>query len=174
MKVTLFTIILFLSNLVYAQELPVLGKVEGFDLTDSNNQNITFEKNLLGKNWFAIFMFTSCPHVCPRLVSQLKSFADKNPTANYVAFSVDPKTDRPIVLKKFSSKYGLDKKKNWKFLTGEEKYILTVIEQQFLVPTKLKIHTQKAILIDKKGLLRGYYSLESEQKQMKNALVSLN
>lgn len=170
----IFIILLFISHIIYANAtLPILGKVEDFKLIDSHNSIFQYKNELAGKNWFAIFIFTRCPQICPTLVEQLKKISKVWPDAHYVAFSVDSEFDRPSVLEAFSKKHHLDNLKNWHFLTGEKKYIQNIIEQQFLIPTKQDIHTQKAILVDRTGLIRGYYSLADEQSFMLASLKIL-
>lgn len=176
MKNLIISLVLFYVYPSYSQEikLPVLGKVEDFILIDSNNRSFQYQKKLFGKNWFAIFIFTKCPGVCPLLIGQLKKFSTKYPEVNYVAFSVDPKTDIPSVLNQYAKKHSVANLDNWHFLTGEETYLQKIVNEQFLVPTMLDRHTQKAILIDREGLLRGYFSLADEQNLMQNALKVLN
>ena len=175
MKTLLFFFLIAYSLSAFSSNVSLekLGKIEDFTLLDSKNRPFQYAKTLQGKNWFAIFIFTKCQLVCPRLVDQLKHFSTKWPDAHYVAFSVDSEFDKPSVLEAFSKKHALENKANWHFLTGEKEYIQKIIWQQFLVPTKQDAHSQKAILIDRSGLIRGYYSLKEEQQLMAEWLHAL-
>lgn len=166
--------LIILSNMCLAKnsDLPILGKVEDFYLTNSKNVPFSYKDNLEGKVWLAFFFYTTCKDECPRLVSQVKKFSQKWTKLDFVGFSVDPKRDNPNKLSQYEKEQKIEQLLNWHLLTGEKEKVLSIIEKQFLVPTKLKIHTQKVILIDKDGLIRGYYSLGGDTRELEHFLES--
>lgn len=125
-------------------------------------------KNLKGKPYIAYFFFTSCPSVCPRMTQGGKrvqqALLDKKDDFNIVAFSIDPDRDNLSKLNSFASEYGVDFK-NWHFLRGLEKDIFKISEKSFYVGIDKNkdepggyMHSEKMILVDATGHLRGYYS----------------
>ncbi|HRP54243.1 MAG TPA: SCO family protein, partial [Fluviicola sp.] len=54
-------------------------------------------KDLKGKVWVANFFFTSCPSICPPMMSQMKRLSiltkDLTDDVQFISFSIDPKTD---------------------------------------------------------------------------------
>ena len=125
-------------------------------------------ENLKGKPYVAYFFFTSCPSVCPRMTQGAKrvqqALSSKKDTYNIVAFSIDPDRDSLSKLNKFATEYGADLK-NWHFLRGLEKDIFKISEKSFYVGIDKDknepggfMHSDKMILVDATGHLRGYYA----------------
>jgi protein SCO1/2 len=84
---------------------------------------------------------------------------------------VDPKYDTPEVLHTYSRALGLDGL-NYRLLTGDKKYIYDLSIQGYRLPVadaseydntisdidQMFIHSDKVLLIDKRGYFRGIYS----------------
>ena len=124
--------------------------------------------NLKGKPYVAYFFFTSCPSVCPRMTQGAKrvqqALSNKKEAYNIVAFSIDPDRDSLAKLKTFSSEYSVDLQ-NWHFLRGLEEDIFKISEKSFYVGIDKNkdepggyMHSEKMILVDATGHLRGYYA----------------
>ncbi len=154
--------------------LPVLKVLPSFKMIDENGEELQSEE-LKGTPYVASFLFTRCPDICPMVaqkVSELQNQLQRGRLpVRLVSFTVDPKYDRPAQLleygKRFSARPGV-----WRFLTsheGKHEDYLQFIETTFGVAvgrpseaeepmTAIDIaHTEKLLLIDARGRLRGYF-----------------
>lgn len=120
------------------------------------------------------FFFSRCGTICPVANSLMAQVADNfkdNATVQFYGLSVDPKYDTPEVLHTYSRALGLDGV-NYHLLTGDKKYIYDLSIQGYHLPVadaseydtsitdidQMFIHSDKVMLIDKKGFFRGIYS----------------
>ena len=129
---------------------------------------------LRGRIIVADFFFTRCPSICPTLTRNMKdlqhAFKMENPRkrldnafVQFISFSVDPERDSVPVLKRYADQYGVDSDVWW-LLTGPKKTIYDFalnevklgLQDGGTVDSNF-IHTGKFVLIDKKGIVRGYY-----------------
>ena len=80
-----------------------------FSLIDQNGTHRT-EKDFSGKYMLVFFGYTFCPDVCPTTLSVISAALDKvGPDAEKIVpifISVDPKRDRPEVLKPYLAAFG--------------------------------------------------------------------
>lgn len=159
-------------------ELPTLGHVPSFELTDQEGHAFT-PQQLQGRPWVAAFMFTRCPSVCPRITRvmqglQTRAKADGT-DIHWVSFSVDPGNDTPAVLKSYAEEFHADLN-SWSFLTGPLEKIRETSEQGFKVAFEgspkegaehLGItHGSHLILVDRSMNIRGYYrTLDDDAQQ---------
>ncbi len=141
--------------------------VPAFSFTNQNGQTVT-EKDFLGKITVVDFFFARCPDICIELSSQLvrvqEAFQERS-DFKILSHSVDPEHDSVKVLKDYAQRYGA-KDGFWTFVTGPKDALYTQARCGYLVPvTEPKqqakptdyIHTEKIILVDKEGRIRGYY-----------------
>lgn len=158
--------------------LPEFGEVPAFALTAHTGQPIRLE-DLQGKVWVTNFFFTTCRSICPVMQENMaevqKAFAG-NPHVRLVSFTVDPEHDTPEVLRAYAQRRGAVPGQ-WMFVTGDKKAIYRLARQGFKlaaddVPEEIQgtrhdfIHSEKLVLIDTRGHIRGYYSgLDMEQVQ---------
>ena len=124
-------------------------------------------KSMKGKVWIANFFFTSCPSICPPMISQMKRLniltQDVADEVQFMSFSIDPKTDQPHVLKKYIQIQGI-KSKNWQFFTGNEAATHALGVDHFMVHSDKDpmaaggfAHSDGMVLVDKEGYVRGIY-----------------
>jgi protein SCO1 len=87
-----------------------------------------------------------------------------------LSYTVDPSHDTPSILKQYASKFDA-KSPKWQFLTGDKKAIYRLAIDGYKISVadaaqydkkiqnldEMFIHSEKLILIDKKGHIRGYY-----------------
>ena len=135
--------------------------------------------------WIANFIFTRCAGPCPALTSQmyllqkdLKSHA-KWDDIRLVSFTVDPEHDQPAVLAE-RARLSLADPDHWLWLTGTRAQIWQLVEKGFLLPvgenandpTSPILHSQKFVLVDPAGMIRGYYDGldEAERDRLKRDL----
>lgn len=143
-----------------ADTLPVLKSLPPFTLT-SEKDTPFHAKDLLGQVWVADFIFTSCGGPCPIMTRNMAGVAEtlaQYPDVAFVSISVDPETDSPEVLAKYSEHHGADPER-WNFLTGDLEAIQSIAVEGFMVGSVEDpiIHSTKFCLVDKEGRLRGHY-----------------
>ena len=156
--------------------LPDFGEVPDFSLTAHTDTPIRL-KDVQGKVWVTNFFFTTCRSICPimqeNMVEVQKAFAG-NPNVRILSFTVDPEYDTPQVLRAYAQKKGAIPGQ-WTFVTGDKRAIYRLARQGFKlaaddVPEEIQgtrhdfIHSEKFVLVDARGRIRGYYSgLDMEQ-----------
>ncbi len=149
-------------------------KIPEFKLVNENNKFFG-SSNLKGRVYLASFIFTSCPSVCPKITADMKKIQKRvrglGDKIALVSFSVDPTNDTPEVLFKYARDAGANPY-IWTFLTGDIKEIKNLLNNGFRVAMGDKTknsddiidiaHSQKIVLVDYDGDVRGYYSLDKE------------
>ncbi len=154
------------STGVSAMEVPVLGSVPEFSLTEANGTALR-RTDLLGKVWVASFVFTRCAEACPLLMrneARLQPDLPLRDDLRLVSFSVDPDWDTPKVLTEYAHTFGADRSR-WLFLTGDKKQVYHLASDGFHLaavdadPAKEMpiLHSTKLVLVDRGGAIRGYY-----------------
>ncbi len=84
-----------------------------------------------------------------------------------LSHTVDPEHDRPEQLKAYARKYDAIPGK-WYFLTGSKSQIYNLAMHGYYLPTvdaglkegnpnETFIHSEKLVLVDKEGIVRGFY-----------------
>jgi protein SCO1/2 len=158
-------------NRVLPVDLPFYGDVPVFRFTDENGKSFGTNE-LKGKVYIANFMFTSCQTSCPILLKKVQTVQHRIrgviDRAAIVSFTVDPDTDTSKVL--FDKAREL--KANpvvWRFLTASLEDTKALLVDGFKVPVGDKTvansvmdvaHSNKLVLVDQEGKIRGYYSIE--------------
>ncbi|MEA5457904.1 SCO family protein [Arcicella sp. LKC2W] len=150
----------------------VFHTIPAWKLTDENGKTFLGE-SLKGKIYVADFFFTRCETICPKMSNELTRVQDtfsQNDEVQFASFSVDPNHDTPEMLKEYAKKYDA-KTGKWHFLTGTKSQIYPLAVQGYFVPVadaseydkaiktpdKTFIHSEKLILVDKEGHIRGFY-----------------
>jgi protein SCO1 len=133
-------------------------------------------KDLRGRIWVADFVFTSCPTVCPKLTKRMGELQHRTRNLgdafHLVTFTVDPENDTPERLAAYAKAYRASPRR-WSFLTGS----LASIEDTVVKGFKLAMgkeemspgsglfsvfHGEKFVLVDREGMIRGYYDADDE------------
>lgn len=169
----IFAVGIVLSTRGGGEPLPVLGTLPEFELTDSSGRAVS-RADLAGRIWVADFIFTSCAGVCPVLSARMaeiqRELGERGIDARLVSFSVDPARDTPAILSEYAARYGADPSVWW-FLTGERDTLYDLIGKGFLLSVaerepdeagrddghELITHSDRLVLVDGKGRIRGYY-----------------
>jgi protein SCO1/2 len=150
-------------------ELPVLGVLPAFSLTERSGRMVT-RNDLMGRPWVADFIFTRCTGICPLLSARMAGLQESlagRPDVKLVSISVDPQWDTPEVLARYADRHGADPDQ-WLFLTGEWDAIRKLVGEGFKlgvsrakageVPDgELVTHSERLVLVDGQGRIRGYY-----------------
>jgi protein SCO1/2 len=140
--------------------LPVLGQVQDFQLFDEDGREFSL-KELEGDIWIANFFFTTCGDICPMMTKHMaalhRSFALLE-GVTLVSVTVNPEFDSADVLKQYAKKYHADTRK-WHFLTGTREQITDLAVKSFKLGSvdEPVFHSAKFALVDRRGLIRGYY-----------------
>jgi protein SCO1/2 len=164
--------------------LPVYWSVPDFSLIAHDGKPFGL-KDLKGKIWVAEFFFASCAGICPimnqNMMEVQKAFAD-NPDVVIVSITVDPKNDTPEVLREYRQNFNaMDGK--WFFLTGDKKAIYRLARHGFKVAAEEVppqeeggatdfIHSDRFILIDRQGQIRGYYN-GTDKEQVRKLIADI-
>ncbi|CAH0997017.1 hypothetical protein EMA8858_03154 [Emticicia aquatica] len=150
----------------------VFHKIPTYELVDQKGQKFSSARTK-GKIYVADFFFTRCGTICPKIsnnLTRIQSIFSADTNVIIVSHSVDPKHDSSAVLQKYAQKYDA-KYGKWYFLTGDKKILYDIAIKGYKLPVadasdydkKIKevdetfIHSEKLLLIDKEGYIRGIY-----------------
>jgi protein SCO1/2 len=151
-------------------QLPVIGSVADFTLTNQDGQSVTLA-DFTNHVWIADIIFTRCAGPCPRMTGQMKMLQNVLPAdsaAKLVTLTTDPEFDSPAVLKRYGQRFDADFSR-WTFLTGTKSEIAALASGSLklsAVPVKLEdqksvadlfIHTTIFVIVDKHAQLRGFF-----------------
>jgi protein SCO1/2 len=147
--------------------------VPPFSLTDQDGKPFT-NASVAGNVWVANYIFTRCAGPCPTMTAEIASLAHEidHPDVRFVSFSVDPEYDTPAVLKDYAGRFGADHSR-WSFVTGDKSQIFRLAERGMKIPAipagedNVIVHSEKFILIDREGWIRGYYDLKDAEAMKK-------
>lgn len=145
-------------------------KVPSFKLLDQDSTELTFNE---GQIRVVGFFFSRCGTICPITNKNLLRVAEnfkKNKDLQILSITVDPKFDTPRILKLYAKTFDFSGN-NWKFLTGDKKYIYDLCIKGFKLPVsdaseydpkitdidQTFIHSDRLLLIDKQNHIRGIY-----------------
>ncbi len=120
------------------------------------------------------FFFSRCGTICPTTNANIKRVAgliNEKQKVQFYSITVDPVYDTPEVLLTYQKKQEF-LEPNWTFLTGDKKYIYDLAIKRFKLPVadaseydkgiknidETFIHSDKLLLIDKLGFIRGIYT----------------
>lgn len=165
---------------VYWRTPPALdhySPLPGFSLLDQQGQVVT-SLDLRGQVLLIDFIFTRCPDVCPLLSSKAAWLQRNLPDRplggvplRIVSLTVDPAHDRPEVLAAYAARYQADPTR-WSFLTGEEEQVRLVLADLQQVADRIEptvegaapaiAHSERFLLVDATGSVRGFYSSDEE------------
>ena len=121
-----------------------------------------------GKISVVQLFFTSCEGICPVISGNMtavqKAFAG-NDNVKIFSLSVDPARDSVSALQAYSKRFKCDSLQ-WNLLTGDKKVIYDYVRYQLRLPAVEEgdggeedfIHSDYITLIDREGIIRGYYT----------------
>ncbi len=150
--------------------LPRYGLLPVFTLTDQDGQPFGLN-DLRGKVWVVDTIFTRCTAICPTLTggmkqiqSALKPDGQFDDRVRLVSISLDGGYDSSEVLKKYAKAYKAEPGR-WIFLTGDRAEVWPLVQDGMKLPVEQAdpgddmaiLHSGKLLLIDKAGVVRGYY-----------------
>lgn len=152
------------------KECPVTDSTQHYipDFTFINQEGKPIGRSQMeGKITVVDFFFTSCPSICPVMSKELSRVNDmfrEEPRAQLMSISIDPEFDTPQVLKEYADEHEAIAGK-WHFLSGPKLETFQLARCGFVLPALDGngvpddfVHSDKFILIDAEGRIRGYYS----------------
>ena len=131
----------------------------------NNTGDSLFREDLNGQFMVVDFFFTRCPTICPQMSSSMYDVQEKFEKIDDVkllSVSIDSEYDRPDVLSRYARKYDANPDK-WFFLTGDKNKIHNLASEGFKLSAVQEsegieiTHSDRLVLIDKEGIIRGYY-----------------
>jgi protein SCO1/2 len=146
---------------------PAAHRIGAFSLISQTGAAFT-DRDLSRRVHIASFIYTRCSAVCPTLVANLRRVdrAVADPALRFVAYSVTPDLDAPNVLADFGREHSLDPAR-WTLVTGDKSQIYRLArESYFADDDRIRatiaepgafLHTEKVVLVDRDGRLRGVY-----------------
>jgi len=146
-----------------------------FTLTERSGKTVS-SKQLEGQPYVTSFFFASCPAFCMQQNQKIAGVASEyGPKGvKFVSITVDADNDTPAVLREYAHKLKADEN-DWLFLTGDPRYIARVGAEMFSVIAEKATHSEKLVVSDKWGNIRGryYWNNPAEMAQMRTMLDQL-
>lgn len=152
------------------QECPITDTTQHYipEFTFTNQEGLSIgQAQMEGKITIVDFFFTSCPSICPVMSKEMERVNDMfrdEPDVQIMSISIDPEYDTPEILKTYAEEHNAIPGK-WHFLSGPKAETYQLARCGFVIPTidgngvpDDFIHTDKFILVDEMGRIRGYYS----------------
>jgi cytochrome oxidase Cu insertion factor (SCO1/SenC/PrrC family) len=142
------------------QKLPADAEADwmtGFTLTERSGREEQW-KTLEGKVRVVSFFFSSCPANCLQQNQKVgeiqRAYVGKDVVC--VSITCDPDIDSPERLREYAQKLNAAPDQ-WLFLTGRLIYIRRVASELFKVALDKQTHTERLIVCDKWGNIRGTF-----------------
>jgi cytochrome oxidase Cu insertion factor (SCO1/SenC/PrrC family) len=129
--------------------------------------------SLAGKVWLASVFFSNCPGPCFRENQAVADILREIDDPDFVAVSItcDPDTDTPDVLRRYADRFEADPAR-WKFLTGDFALIKKLANESFLLPAEVGVHSERGVVFDRQGRLRGsYHLLQPDRVELLEKLI---
>ncbi|MFC3878766.1 SCO family protein [Algoriphagus namhaensis] len=133
----------------------------------NQNDQLVGSEDMKGKITIVDFFFTSCPSICPVMSKEMERVNDmfrEEDRVRILSISIDPEYDTPEVLQSYADEHGAQAGK-WDFLSGDKLETYQLARCGFVLPTidgmgvpDDFVHSDKFVLIDEQGRIRGYYS----------------
>jgi protein SCO1/2 len=165
------------STIAAAPTTPkTLWPAPDFAYPDQDNRPVT-RRQLIGHVWIADFIFTQCRSACPLLTARMVMLQRQlaHFDVRFVSFSVDPEHDTPAALKQYAGQWHVDEAR-WRLLSTTPAALqATAAGLRLMVAATGDahdpiIHSNRFVLIDSAGLVRGAYD-SSDEDDMKRLLA---
>lgn len=169
------------SAVVSDAPLDSLLALGDFVLTDQRSRPIV-RRDLDGKLLVVNFVFTGCSLSCMAVndrMAEVQKQVSAQPDVQLVSITVDPRSDTPQALAKFSERFGANPER-WLFLTGEKTNVYGLLEKSFLGPPNPRFiglvpggfdGTHRIAVVDRSGKVRAL--LNGESKSAAAAVMDL-
>jgi len=121
----------------------------------------------------ASVFFANCPGPCFRENQAIADLLKDIPDPDLVAVSLtcDPDNDTPDVLRRYADRFHADPSR-WKLLTGDMNVIREVANKTFLLPAEVGVHSERGVVFDRQGRLRGsFHLLQADRVELLKKLI---
>lgn len=133
----------------------------------------TFENSVYVANFF----FATCKDVCPNMnrnLSMVVSHFKNQDNVKFISHTVHPEHDSVEVLKEYAKRFKAETPK-WNFVTGKKRELYKIAAEGYKVNAAQQMdgevpnffHTEKLILVDKQGRVRGVFE-SGDMRELKN------
>lgn len=140
--------------------------ISSFSFLDQDSVPFSSE-SLDDKIYVTDFFFTACPTICIAMTENMKEAykeLEQYDDVMLLSFTVDPRRDMVETLARYGRKHNINSAK-WKLLTGDQEEIYNLAYRDYKVNAVVDtstgkvefVHDNKFILVDKEGIIRGYY-----------------
>lgn len=149
-------------------DLAIVGEagqnIRPFAFLNQEGDTIT-NKNIKNKVVVVEYFFTTCKGICPKMnenMAKVYQAYRSDDDVLILSHTVDPERDSVASMKAYSLRFDADPK-HWMFLTGDKKalydqayysYLMTAVDERNPNIDEDFIHTQKFVLVDRRGRLR--------------------
>lgn len=128
-----------------------LAQIPDASLIDQRGKTRNLRKDLVEGHLVAMnFIFTSCPSICPPMgasFAQLQHIMrDKHVPVTFISISIDPTTDTPAELARWSAQFGGTE--DWVLLTGEPTQVDRVLNDLGVLSSVREDHAPVVLLGD--------------------------
>lgn len=142
------------------QRMPDDGQSDwmtGFTLTERSGRTVRWD-DLAGQVRVVNFFFSSCPATCLQENQKVREVqrAYVGRDVKFLSITCDPEIDSPARLREYADKLEAPADQ-WLFLTGPLAYIRRVAAELFGVALDKQTHTERLVVCDKWGHIRGSF-----------------
>jgi protein SCO1/2 len=155
-------------NDAHETEIDSIYQTVGNDTFTTQSGDPLVLDSLRGNIYVADFFFATCPGICPTLTRHLdtvQKYFIKDPNFRLVSFTVDPDRDSIPVLREYAKNHG-SVTGRWFFCRAPKQKVYKLANESFHLIAKEDqdggpeafIHSEKLVLVDYNGVIRGYYN----------------
>lgn len=141
-----------------------LGAIPAVSFTAQDGGEFKLPDRLLGRISILNLFFATCHGPCPAVMTELQAIQRRRTAARdlqFLSLSIDSETDSAESLTRYGADLGLPMGKVWHLLRGDTASVQQFAEQALHLGVELeaKVHSTSVALIDRKGELRGVFSI---------------
>ena len=156
-------------------ELPVLGQVRAFTMTDQHGRAVS-DESLRGQVLVVDFFYATCTTACPLLTGKMLALQkaldwrekqlERPLPVHLVSITLDPDSDTPEVMRAYAAHADANGDR-WSFLSGRSQDLDRVVVHGFKTSFQRAdpaagigaiMHGEWLVLVDAAGALRGFYA----------------
>lgn len=162
--------------------LPEIHEVTvDLEATERDGRTVRFS-DLRGKVVVCAYIYTVCPHGCAAVMEEMKKLNEalgETGEFHQASISVVPERDTPEMLAAYADALNVRKNDPWWFVSGDQASLWNFMteglglqeaepipEDERVNPLDLYEHDLRVVLIDRKGMVRGYYSVFHPQQEI--------
>ena len=152
--------------------LPKIGTVEEWNLTEMNGKDVSIQE----KPKLVTFFFTNCPDICPTTMWDLKDLQqlmkEKGISEDeylILAFTLDPEYDTGERIKQYKEIFGITSS-NWLFLRGSDEEVKKFTQYFNFIYEKNQegfvTHSTSMYVVDSNDHIRSHHDMAIGEKRV--------